>query len=353
MKYGYEMQRLQALCAEKGFLCVGLDTDPAYIPAEILRLYDSPAAAVHAFNRAVIESTAPYAVCYKVQVAYYEAMGCAGMECYANTLRAVRAAGIPVIADIKRGDIADTASAYARAHFSGDFEADIVTLNPYMGFDTLAPFIEWVDKKGKGAFVLLRTSNPGANDIERLPLDRGFVPESLAKAFPAPDADGGLRRRIHVLDAVGQGLSALMRPYTEKAAADRAGESVPGSGGGPMCGRRLCAPFGAVVGCTDAADARLLRSVYADLFFLIPGYGAQGGAADVAATLLSEAGGVVNSSRGILCAWKKDSSLTIKARSGTLTLTEIAESAGRAAFRAKAELAAAVRNCSFPSGASE
>ena len=152
MKY-FAMQRLQALCAEKGVLCVGLDTDPSYLPPEVLRLYDSPAEAVLAFNRAVIESTAPHAVCYKVQAAYYEAMGLAGMRTYAETLRAVRAAGFPVIADVKRGDIADTASAYARAHFSGDFEADLITLNPYMGFDTLEPFLAWAEKEGKGAFT--------------------------------------------------------------------------------------------------------------------------------------------------------------------------------------------------------
>lgn len=339
MKYAYEMQRLQTLCVEKGHLCVGLDTDISYLPPEIVRLYDSPADAVEAFNLAVIESTAPYAVCYKVQIAYYEALGYSGMKCYANTLKAVRAAGIPVIADIKRGDIADTASAYARAHFSGDFEADIVTLNPYMGFDTLAPFVEWIDRKGKGAFVLLRTSNPGMNDIERLPLDKGFIPKRLAEAFPAEIKDSS--KPVHVLDAVGQGLSALMEPYLDKTASG----NPEGAGGCPPC-----APFGAVVGCTDSTDARIIRDRYRNLFFLIPGYGAQGGAADIAAALLAEAGGVVNSSRGIICSWKKDSSLAIKASSGTLTLSEIAESAGRAAFSAKAEISAAVKNSAAGTG---
>ncbi len=334
MEYAYEMQRLQALCKEKGHLCVGLDTDVSYVPQEILRLYDSPAAAVEAYNAAIIESTAPYAVCYKVQIAYYEAMGIPGMECYAKTLKAVRSAGIPVIADIKRGDIADTASAYARAHFSGDFEADIITLNPYMGFDTLSPFMEWIEKKGKGAFVLLRTSNPGMNDIERLSLDKGFIPKKLAEAFSPEVKDSS--KPVHVLDAVGQGLYGLMQPYLDKLHSEKsAGGTVP------------CAPFGAVVGCTDATDARVIRDRYRNLFFLIPGYGAQGGAADIAATLLDGAGGVVNSSRAIICSWKKDSSLTIKANSGTLTLGEIAESAGRAAFSAKAELASAVKNLSM------
>ena len=321
MKY-FAMQRLQALCAEKGVLCVGLDTDPSYLPPEVLRLYDSPAEAVLAFNRAVIESTAPHAVCYKVQAAYYEAMGLAGMRTYAETLRAVRAAGFPVIADVKRGDIADTASAYARAHFSGDFEADLITLNPYMGFDTLEPFLAWAEKEGKGAFVLLRTSNPGSADIERLALDRCFLPDS-----------GGSAHTLRVLDAVGRGLCARMQAFAAE-------DSAPESGGAPS---GLCAPFGAVVGGTDAEDARALRKRYPSLFFLIPGFGAQGGTAAVAAELLADAGGVVNSSRGILCAWKKDAALARKAGTGSLTLADIAGSAGQAAFRSSAELRAAVR----------
>lgn len=302
----YAMNRLQAACAEKGPLCVGLDTDPSYLPPEVLRMYGSPAEAVLAYNRALIRETAPSAACFKVQIAYYEAMGLAGLSAYAETLKAVRAAGIPVIADIKRGDIADTAKAYARAHFEGDFEADIVTLNPYMGFDTLEPFIEYAEKAGKGAFVLLRTSNPGMKDIEWLELA----------------ASGEKPAGSRVLDSVGEGLEAISR---------RLGRFSPAS----------CSPFGAVVGCTEEADARSLRDRYPDLFFLIPGYGAQGGAARIAATLLERAGGTVNSSRAILTAWKKDPSLAIRSHSNSLSLDDIVGSAARAAFAAKAELLAA------------
>lgn len=293
----YAMKRLQAACAEKGPLCVGLDTDPAYLPAEVLRMYESPTAAVLAYNKALIAATGPSAACFKVQIAYYEAMGLSGLAVYAETLKAVRAAGIPVIADIKRGDIADTAKAYARAHFEGDFEADILTLNPYMGFDTLEPFVEYVEKAGKGAFVLLRTSNPGMKDIEWLEL-----------------AD---QRRV--LDAVGSGIQAISRRF---------GATGPDG----------CSPFGAVVGCTEEVDARALRDRYPEIFFLIPGYGAQGGAARIAATLLDRAGGTVNSSRAILTAWKKDPDLEFRASSGSLSLTDIVDSAARAAFTATAEL---------------
>ena len=299
----YEMNRLQAACAEKGPLCVGLDTDPSYLPPEVLRMYGSPAEAVLAYNRALVRATGPSAACFKVQIAYYEAMGLGGLSAYAETLKAVRAAGIPVIADIKRGDIADTAKAYARAHFEGDFEADIVTLNPYMGFDTLEPFIEYAEKAGKGAFVLLRTSNPGMKDLEWLELA----------------ASAGKPAGSRVLDSVGEGLEAISHRLGRFSAAS-------------------CSPFGAVVGCTEEADARSLRDRYPDLFFLIPGYGAQGGAARIAATLLERAGGTVNSSRAILKAWKKDPSLEIRSRSGSLSLDDIVDSAARAAFAAKAEL---------------
>ncbi|HKL87093.1 MAG TPA: orotidine-5'-phosphate decarboxylase [Treponemataceae bacterium] len=316
----YAMLRLQAACAEKGPLCVGLDTDPSYLPPEVLRMYQSPAEAVLAYNTALIDVTAPYAACFKVQIAYYEAMGLEGLAAYAKTLKAVRNAKIPVIADIKRGDIADTAKAYAKAHFEGDFESDIVTLNPYMGFDTLEPFLEYVEKCGKGAFVLLRTSNPGMKDIEWLPISNkpnGIAPNGAQVSNYI--GESGERR---VLDAVGEGLMRISKRFGD----------FSHSG---------CSPFGAVVGCTEEGDARALRERYPDLFFLIPGYGAQGGAARIAATLLSKAGGTVNSSRAILTAWKKDSQLEIKTRSGSLSLTDIVESAGRAAFAATAALRAA------------
>jgi orotidine-5'-phosphate decarboxylase len=312
-KTQYQMRRLQAACAEKGPLCVGLDTDPSYLPSEVVRMYDSPPEAVLAYNKALIGSAAGSAACFKVQIAYYEAMGLAGLSAYAQTLKAVRAAGIPVIADIKRGDIADTAKAYARAHFEGEFEADIVTVNPYMGFDTLEPFIEYAEKAGKGAFVLLRTSNPGMKDIEWLSL----AGQAGSDGSALPDGS-------RVLDAVGAGLLSISRRFEGSSAAH-------------------CSPFGAVVGCTEEADARSLRDRYPEIFFLIPGYGAQGGAARIAATLLDKAGGTVNSSRAILTAWKKDPSLEIRANSHSLTMNDIVESASRAAFAAKAELLGAIK----------
>ncbi|HUX38057.1 MAG TPA: orotidine-5'-phosphate decarboxylase [Rectinemataceae bacterium] len=255
------MDRLYAAVEARGPVCVGLDTALDYLPAKVRSAFPSPAEAILAYNAALIEATADYAACFKVQIAYYEELGLEGLAAYAKTLQLVRSRGMVVIADIKRGDIADTASRYARAHFSGDFEADCVTLNPYMGLDSIEPWLEEAEKRGKGLFGLVRTSNPGMRDFEALEL-----------------AKGG-----RVYDEVGRRFAAL---------AGR-GRGLQGYGA-----------LGAVVGCTEREEAASLRSRLAGVFILIPGYGAQGGAADDAALLLERGnGGIVNASRSILKAW--------------------------------------------------
>jgi len=282
------MSRLQDACRKNGPLCIGLDTDPSYLPESVIAKYPSKEEAVLAYNKGIVDAASQYAGCYKVQIAYYEAMGLKGMEVFAKTVQYIRSKNIPVISDVKRGDIADTAKAYAKAHFQGDFETDIITINPYMGFDTLEPFMSFFPEKG--AFVLLRTSNPGMQDIENQPLSNGNP----------------------VLSLVGEKLNQLAAEYAS---------SNPGE----------CSPFGAVVGCTEEEDARKIRDMYPDVFFLIPGFGAQGGKARIAATLLDKAGGAVNSSRGILTAWKKDEELAAKRDAGTLTMEDIVASATKAA----------------------
>ena len=298
----HNMQILQEMAVKNGPLCVGLDTDPSYLPLSVLSVFDNPAQAVLAYNKEIIKSVerTKSACCFKIQIAYYEAMGLAGMEVYKKTLDYIKETGIPVISDIKRGDIAATAGAYAKAHFSGDFETDIITVNPYMGFDTLTPFAEYcaTSKGSKGIFVLLRTSNPGMVDIEQQELKYGDL----------------------VLEKVGSELERLSSEWKK---------TYP---------EQTCSPIGAVVGCTEESDAKALRAAYPDIFFLIPGYGAQGGAARIAATLLLNAGGTVNSSRGILCAWKKDSELEKSRESGTLCLADIAKSAEKACLSAKEDL---------------
>lgn len=298
----HNMQLLQELALKNGPLCVGLDTDPSYIPENVLKEFENPAQAVLAYNREIIKRVKvdSSASCFKVQIAYYEAMGIEGLKVYAETLKIIKKSGLIAISDIKRGDIGATSDAYAKAHFTGDFESDIITINPYMGFDTLKPFTKYAspDLGGKGTFVLLRTSNPGMVDIEQQELKAGG----------------------RVLDRVGCELENISKEYSS------------------IWEDMTCSPVGAVVGCTEESDALALRNAYKDIFFLIPGYGAQGGAAKICKTLLKEAGGVVNSSRGILCAWKKDSDLTKKMEDGSLTLSDIADAAAKASIASKIDL---------------
>jgi orotidine-5'-phosphate decarboxylase len=269
------MDKLFEAVAAKGHVCVGLDTAVDYVPPRERKAAVSDADAVLGFNKAIIDATIDATACYKVQIAYYEELGLAGLSAYARTLKYLRERGALVIADIKRGDIADTALRYAKAHFDGDFEADFVTLSPYMGMDSIEPWISYADSKGKGAFVLMRTSNKGMRDFEYQELKNGG----------------------RLYDAVGDRLAALAEAHT----------GVHGYGA-----------FGAVVGCTEQEEAAAIREKRGNLFFLIPGYGAQGGAADDAALLLRKGnGGVVNASRSILKAWTAELKAAGKPAEGT------------------------------------
>lgn len=256
------MDKLYEGVAARGPVCVGLDTDFSYLPEGFAAAGETAGESILRFNRAVLEATKTVAGCYKVQIAYYEALGLDGLRAYAETLKMVRAADIPVIADIKRGDIAKTAELYAKAHFSGEFEADLITLAPYMGLDSLTPYLPYAEQQGKGMFVLCRTSNPGAKDFEY---------ERLA--------DGR-----HVYTLIGDRVTQLGAAYT--------GDSGYSS-------------LGLVIGGTHTEEAAAIRARYPHTFFLIPGYGAQGGRAeDIARYLNAGNGGTVNSSRGVLLAWR-------------------------------------------------
>ena len=248
---------------ERGVVCLGLDTAIEYIPNHILE-GKSISEALFEFNKQIIDATLDVVACYKVQIAYYEALGMEGMIAYKNTLQYLREKDAIIIADIKRGDIAATASQYAKAHFTGDFEADFITLSPYMGMDSIEPYLPYMKENNKGVFVLIRTSNKGAEDFENLDL-----------------VDG---KKLYT--AVGDKLAEL-------------GKEVKGKHG--------YSQIGGVIGCTHVEEGKEIRERYKDMFFLIPGYGAQGGKAeDVAIYLNNGNGGVVNSSRGILLAYKKE-----------------------------------------------
>ena len=257
------IDKLFACVAEKGHVCVGLDTDVTYLPEQLVQQFPSIEEGLFAFNKAIIDSTLDVSACYKVQIAYYEAYGMAGLRAYARTLAYLREKKAVIIADIKRGDIAKTAEMYAKAHFTGEFEADFITLSPYMGLDSLSPYLPYIKDNGKGVFVLIRTSNEGAKDIEYLPTENG-------------------KRVYHV---VGEKLQQLGKEFI--------GE----------CGYSA---IGGVMGCTHPDEAAEIRQMLDTTFFLIPGYGAQGGKAeDIAKYLCNGNGGVVNSSRGILLAYRK------------------------------------------------
>lgn len=257
------IDKLYERVEERGVVCLGLDTDASYIPQHILS-GKSLDEAIFQFNKEIIDATLDVVACYKVQIAYYEAFGLAGLIAYKNTLQYLREKDAIIIADIKRGDIAATASQYAKAHFTGDFEADFITLSPYMGMDSIEPYMPYMESGKKGVFVLVRTSNKGAEDFENL------------------DIEGGKKLYNEVADKI-----------TE------AGQTVKGRYG--------YTAIGGVIGCTHVEEGKEIRNRYSNMFFLIPGYGAQGGTAkDVALYLKNGNGGVVNSSRGILLAYKKE-----------------------------------------------
>lgn len=234
----------EAIQRNHSFLCVGLDPDPARLPEKD----------VAAFNRAIVEATADVACVYKPNLAFYEALGPRGMDVLQRTVEAVPK-GIPVIGDGKRGDIGSTAEAYARALFDV-YGFDAATVNPYLGGDALAPFLERADR---GVFVLCRTSNPGGADLQ----DRLIA------------ADGRARPLYEVV-------------------AELARDRWNAHGN-----------VGLVVGATYPEELGRIRQLCPDMTFLLPGVGAQG--ADVAAAVrnaLDKGGGgfIITSSRQILYA---------------------------------------------------
>jgi len=283
----YNIDKLFEAAALKGHVCAGLDTCADYVPPEERRKSACDAQAVLLFNKALIDALFDVVACFKVQIAYYEEMGIEGLRAYSETLKYIRKKGCLAIADIKRGDIADTAERYARAHFSGDFEADFVTLSPYMGMDSCEPWLKHARNNGKGAFVLMRTSNKGMRDFQyQITMSKEQGAENNEKIknnifVNHKKTEVNKNKRLYCV--VGDKLAELAR-------IDK--------------GNYGYGAFGAVVGCTERDEAAEIRKNYPELFFLIPGYGAQGGGAQDAALLLRDGnGGVVNASRSIITAW--------------------------------------------------
>lgn len=216
------------------------------------------------FHELVLDAVADLIPTVKPQLAFYEQYGIGGLEAFENTLNAARQRGILVIADGKRNDISSTAEAYATAFLSDTaFDADSMTVTPYLGGDSLVPFVDGCAKYGKGIFVVLKTSNPGSRDFQD------------------------------------QLLAATGRPLYETIAQviDGAGRKLVGESG--------YSSIGAVVGATFPEDGRRLRELMPQAIILVPGYGAQGGTAQSAAACFHEngLGALVSSSRGITYAY--------------------------------------------------
>lgn len=244
-------QQLRALIFQRSsYLCVGLDTDISKLPAHLNRDVDG----MWEFNKAIIDATRPYAVAYKINTAFYEALGIDGWKLMDATVRYIGDSHF-TIADAKRGDIGNTADQYARAFFE-QLPFDAITVAPYMGADSVKPFLQHPDK---WAIVLGLTSNPGAADFEMKKLE----------ATPSKPARYLYEEVLETVSGWGNPDNLMF-----------------------------------VVGATQAAEFDNIRRICPDHFFLVPGVGAQGGSLEEISrrALNRDAGLLVNASRAIIYA---------------------------------------------------
>jgi len=263
---------------------VGLDPKLEYVPDEIrarafsklsaeFDAFECAAEAIFEFNKGLIDALCDIVPAVKPQSAYYEMYGWQGVRALWRTVEYAKERGMYVILDGKRNDIGATSEAYAAAYL-GDtiiegslkhaFAADSLTVNPYLGSDGILPFVEQCKLNDKSIFVLVKTSNKSSGELQDLKVGECLIYETVAELVNSWGAD-----------SVGEsGYSAV----------------------------------GAVVGATYPAQAAELRKLMPNTYFLVPGYGAQGGTAkDVAASFNSDGlGAIVNASRSIMCAYMKD-----------------------------------------------
>lgn len=268
-----------AVRAKGNAVCVGLDPRWESLPLELRQRHgdgtlEAMAGAFEEFSCRIVDLVAPLVPVVKPQSAFFEMCGPAGMLAQQRVLRHARERGLLTILDAKRNDIASTATAYADAAFAGSaldgrvlpvWDADALTINPYLGRDAVEPFIQSARKAGRGLFVLVRTSNRGAGQFQDLVCDGRPVYRHVAEAVAAWN-------REHL-------------------------------------GQDGYGDVGAVVGATHPAELAAVRKVLPEAIILVPGYGAQGGTArDVAPAFRDDGlGAVVNSSRGIIFAFAPES----------------------------------------------
>lgn len=261
-------------------ICVGLDPMLSYVPEQILKeaysdcgeTLSGAAEAIWRYNRKLIDATCDLIPAVKPQVAMYEQFGVEGLKAFQKTVEYCHEKGLIVIGDVKRGDIGSTSAAYAAAHLGkvtvgknayAPFDEDFATVNPYLGTDGIQPFLDVCSEESKGIFILVKTSNPSSGEFQ----DR-------------------------IMDG---------RPLYEwvgEKVAEWAGSCMEGS----------YSNVGAVVGATYPEMGKILRRILPKSFILVPGYGAQGGkGADLTHFFNADGlGAIVNSSRGIIAAYKQE-----------------------------------------------
>lgn len=259
----------------------GLDPKLDYIPEEMKKAafekygvtFEGAAAAIFDFNKELIDALCDIVPAVKPQAAYYEMYGIEGLKCLKKTIEYAKSKGMYVILDGKRGDIGATSEAYATAYLGktklgeseeAAFDADCLTVNPYLGTDGIAPFIKECAQNEKGVFILVKTSNKSSGELQDLKSGGKYIYE-------------------HMAELVKQWGSEIVGTYGYSSA-------------------------GAVVGATYPEQAKVLRALMPRTYFLVPGYGAQGGGAKDVAPCFNEdgLGAIVNASRSIMCAYMKN-----------------------------------------------
>lgn len=259
---------------------VGLDPRLNQIPQfikdqatnEFGETFEAAGATILEFNKGIIDAISDIVPAVKPQIAFYECYGHEGLKAYQDTVRYAQEKGMIVIGDAKRNDIGSTAKAYAEGHLGKvdlfgepipSINVDALTVTPYLGSDGITPFTSICEKEGKGIFVLVRTSNPSADEIQ------------------------GQALGDHLMD---EHVATLVEGWGRDLIGDSGFSSV-----------------GAVVGATYPEEARVLRNLMPNQIFLVPGYGAQGGGAEDTKPCFHKngTGAIVNSSRGIIFAYEK------------------------------------------------
>lgn len=273
-------QLIEKIQSTKAPICVGLDPMLNYIPEHILKksfgefgeTLEGAADAIWQFNKEIIDHTFDLIPSVKPQIAMYEQFGIEGLNTYKKTVDYCQSKGLLVIGDAKRGDIGSTSAAYATAHigkvqvgsntFSG-FGTEFLTVNPYLGTDGIKPFVDVCKSEDRGLFVLVKTSNPSSGEFQDQLVDGKPLYELVAEKV------------------VEWGADCMDGTYSN---------------------------VGAVVGATYPEMSRILRKRMPNTYFLVPGYGAQGGTAEDLKYCFNEdgLGAIVNSSRGIIAAYKQE-----------------------------------------------